>query len=208
MSDLAPQNLELTLLRHGRSRADDERVHEGRYDSPLTEVGVSQAEKLVAYWTKHPPGFECVVCSSLTRARRTAEIVGEALGLPVTPDDAWREFDNGPVAGLPFEEARQRYPASTFRHRFTPFTPDGGESDAAFERRIDGALENLFGSSYSKVLVVAHGGCLNVALRKLLCTQGDTAFSFGDTSFAQLVVSRASHGVRLVSLNRQPHLEL
>ena len=26
-------------MRHGRSRADDELVHEGRYDSPLTDVG-------------------------------------------------------------------------------------------------------------------------------------------------------------------------
>lgn len=31
--------IHLTLLRHGRSRADDEEVHEGRYDSPLTEAG-------------------------------------------------------------------------------------------------------------------------------------------------------------------------
>jgi len=31
--------LHLTLLRHGRSRGDDENVHEGRYDAPLTEVG-------------------------------------------------------------------------------------------------------------------------------------------------------------------------
>jgi 2,3-bisphosphoglycerate-dependent phosphoglycerate mutase len=201
------ETLELTLLRHGRSRADDERVHEGRYDSPLTEVGLAQAKKLAAYWTRNPPGFEHVVCSSLTRARRTAEIVGAALGLPVTPDDSWREFDNEPVAGLPFEEAERRYPAPAFRHRFTPFTPDGGESDAAFERRISEALEALFGSPYTRVLVVAHGGCLNVALRNLLRTQGDTGFSFGDTSFAQIIVSRASDGVRLVSLNRQPHLE-
>ena len=26
-------------MRHGRSRADDEMVHEGRYDSPLTDIG-------------------------------------------------------------------------------------------------------------------------------------------------------------------------
>ncbi len=31
--------LALTLMCHARSRADDEGVHEGRYDSPLTELG-------------------------------------------------------------------------------------------------------------------------------------------------------------------------
>lgn len=204
---MVPESLELTLLRHGRSRADDERVHEGRYDSPLTEIGVAQAQKLAAYWTENPPRFEYIVCSSLMRARRTAEIVGSALGLAVTPDDAWREFDNGPVAGLTFGEAKRRYPASAFHHRFTPYTPDGGESDAAFARRVDGALEQLFLSPHRRVLVVAHGGCLNVALRNLLRTQGATGFSFGDTSFARIIVSRTSDGVSLVSLNQQLHLE-
>lgn len=32
--------IELTLLRYGRSAADDKKVHEGRYDSPLTAVGL------------------------------------------------------------------------------------------------------------------------------------------------------------------------
>ena len=199
--------LELTLLRHGRSRADDEAVHEGRYDSPLTATGEAQAEKLAAYWREHPPGFERVVCSSLVRARRTAEIVGAALGLEVTPDDVWREFDNGPMAGLPYVEAKERYPEPAFRGRFERFTADGGESYAAFSRRISGALEGLVQSSYTKVLVVAHGGSLNVALRDLLHVPAQTSFAFGDTSFAEVTVSRGSDKVRLKSLDRTPHLE-
>jgi len=33
----------LTLLRHWRSLADDDGVHEGHFDSPLTEMGRAQA---------------------------------------------------------------------------------------------------------------------------------------------------------------------
>ena len=44
--------LKLTFLRHGRSLADDENVHEGSYDSPLTDVGFSQANKLAEKWVK------------------------------------------------------------------------------------------------------------------------------------------------------------
>ena len=203
---MTPSSLTLTLLRHGRSRADDERVHEGRYDSPLTEVGERQAAKLAAYWQQYPPGFERVVCSSLVRARRTAEVIGEALGLEVTPSDAWREFDNGPLAGLSFDEAERRYPEPMFRHRFEQYTPDGGEPYAATSRRISGALEQLVQSSYTNVLVVAHGGCLNVALRDLLRAPVLTSFAFGDTSFAEVTVARRSDQVGLLSLNRKPHL--
>ncbi len=53
---------------------------------------------------------------------------------------------------------------------------------------------------------MAHGGCLNVALRDLLKAPVQTAFSFGDTSFAEVTVSRGSDEVRLRSLNRTPHL--
>ena len=34
--------MQITLMRHGRSRADDEMVHEGRYDAPLTDIGRAQ----------------------------------------------------------------------------------------------------------------------------------------------------------------------
>ncbi len=59
----------------------------------------------------------------------------------------------------------------------------------------------------NRVLVVAHGGSLNVALRDLLGVPVQTSFAFGDTSFAEVVVSRDSDKVRLKSLNRTPHLE-
>ncbi|WP_412027616.1 phosphoglycerate mutase family protein [Deinococcus yunweiensis] len=39
----------MTILRHGRSRADDENVHEGRYDSPLNAEGQAQARALARY---------------------------------------------------------------------------------------------------------------------------------------------------------------
>ena len=58
----------LTLLRYGRSRADDEGVHEGRYDSPLSAQGQTQARALAAYWQAHPPGFDRLYCSTLARA--------------------------------------------------------------------------------------------------------------------------------------------
>ena len=42
--------IKITLLRHGRSSADDEGVFESRYDSELTAKGRQQAEELAAMW--------------------------------------------------------------------------------------------------------------------------------------------------------------
>lgn len=197
--------LHLTLLRHGRSRADDEGVHEGRYDSPLTEVGVAQARALAAHWRAHPPGFGRVVCSDLLRASETARIVGTALDLTPEPSSLWREWDNGPLAGMSRDEALAKYPIPAFRHDLDAFTAGGGESQAAIRARALLALEGVWQSGASRVLVVSHGGFLNTVLRELLGTSRGW-FAFGDTSFATVTLARTSHTARVTGVDLAPHL--
>lgn len=43
---------QINLVRHGRSRADDEMVHEGRYASPLTNVGKAQVHSRAEEWRR------------------------------------------------------------------------------------------------------------------------------------------------------------
>jgi 2,3-bisphosphoglycerate-dependent phosphoglycerate mutase len=198
-------DLHLTLLRHGRSRADDEGVHEGRYDSPLTDVGRAQAAALAAHWQQRPPGFELACCSTLARARQTAGIVTEALGIPLHPDDLWREWDNGPLAGLPHDEAQRRFPVPAFRHDPDPFTAQGGESQARVRARALLALERVWQSGASTVLVVSHGGFLNSVLRELTGAHRGW-FAFGDTGFTTLRLSRTSHTAVVTGVNLTPHL--
>ncbi|EYB66788.1 phosphoglycerate mutase [Deinococcus phoenicis] len=196
--------LHLTLLRHGRSRADDEGVHEGRYDSPLTAVGRGQAEALAAYWQAHPPGFEVAFCSTLARARQTAEIV-TAAKVPLYPDDLWREWDNGPLAGLPRAEALRRFPIPAFRHDLDPFTAEGGESRAAIRARALLALEGLWRAGANNVLVVSHGGFLNSVLCELTGAERGW-FAFRATGFATLTLRRDSPTALLTGVNLAPHL--
>lgn len=199
-------SLHVTLLRHGRSLADDLDIHEGRYDSPLTEVGRAQAEALAAYWKVHPPGFEQTYCSTLTRAHETAQIVSEALGVPLTPSELLREWDNGPLAGLKRAEALEKYPIPAFRHDFDRYTRDGGESQAAIRARALLALELIWQSGRSNVLVVSHGGFCNSLLRELTAAQRGW-FAFGDTAFATVRLDRGSHNVHITGVNLAPHLQ-
>ena len=92
--------IEISFMRHGRSRADDEKVLEGRYDSPLTEAGRTQAKARAEELRARGAGFDAIIASPLVRALETAEIVGKALGLEAEKDAGWTETDNGPLAGL------------------------------------------------------------------------------------------------------------
>jgi broad specificity phosphatase PhoE len=43
-------SISLTLLRDGRSQADDDQIFEGRHDAPLTEVQRRRAGKRANAW--------------------------------------------------------------------------------------------------------------------------------------------------------------
>lgn len=194
----------LVLLRHGRSRADDERVHEGRYDSPLTEVGRDQATRLAEHWRESGIRFDRIVCSSLVRARETAEIVATAIGVDLEVSDLWMEHDNGPLAGLTEDEANERFPPPPFRSRWALLTTSGGESTEGIHRRASEAVEALLNGDGERLLVVAHGGILNAAMRVLLGAARHSHFVFSDNGIAELAIDRDSENIRLVSLRRSP----
>src|SRR5581483_6290832 len=71
----------LLLARHGETDWNRERRWQGHADTPLNEAGRDQARALAASLRRDPP--VAVYSSDLARARETAEIVAQALRLPV-----------------------------------------------------------------------------------------------------------------------------
>jgi len=185
--------IRITLMRHGRSRADDEMVHEGRYDSPLTDVGRAQVRSRAEGWKSSGATFDVIVASTLVRASESAAIVAEALGVPVEHDPDWMELDNGPVAGLPFDVAAEKYPRPDFVNPFQPYAVSTGEGESRWDLvgRAARALQSVIRRGQGSYLVVAHGGVLNAAM---YCTLGSfpsprgggVEFDFGDAGFADI----------------------
>lgn len=186
-----------TFLRHGRSRADDENVHEGRYDSPLTEVGRAQVQARAQEFVQQHVHFDAIIASPLQRAHETAAMIGQALNVPVETDPDWMERDNGPLAGMPFDLAEERYPQASFRNPYE--SPHGAiESDWHLYCRAAGAVEKVIRRGAGHFLVVAHGGILNAALMGVVgaqpsANQQGIVFGFGDTGYARLRYSPAQH---------------
>lgn len=179
--------ISITFMRHGRSRADDEQVHEGRYDSPLTEVGRTQAQARASQWQAEGMRFDCIVASTLQRAHETAKIVAQALNAPLETDSDWMEIDNGPLAGVPFDAVEVRFP----KHPYEPFMGTG-ESDWEIHCRAVKAVQKIVRRGAGQYLVVAHGGILNAALRGIVGAQPNVNgqgiwFALGDTGYARAV---------------------
>ena len=150
--------LSFWFLRHGGTDWNAQGISQGNIDIPLNAVGVAQAR--AAAEKLRYRGIATIVASPLSRARVTAEFVGEALGLPVALDPDLREVSFGVQEG----QAMSGWFADWVNGAFTP---EGAETFAALRHRAVAAANRAIGQPPS-VLVVAHGALF----RSLRATMG------------------------------------
>jgi 2,3-bisphosphoglycerate-dependent phosphoglycerate mutase len=184
------EQIKIIFMRHGRSQADDEEVHEGWYDSPLTDTGREQVNKRAAYFKKRDIKFDTIISSPFLRAKESAAIVCEAIAAPIEFDEDWKEINNGPLAGMSREEAARKYPKPEFRNPYESFW-ELGEGDWEAYRRASRAVESVIRKGPGSYLVVAHGGILNHALRTIIGVQPPInwqgiIFPIGDAGFIRM----------------------
>jgi len=135
------------FLRHGETDWNARGISQGNVDIPLNATGLAQARS-AAERLRHR-GIASIVASPLSRARVTAEIAGEALGLPVAVDADLREVSFGVQEGQAMSGWFADWVAGSF-------TPDGAESFPQLRRRAVAAI-NRSTALPPAVLVVAHG---------------------------------------------------
>jgi probable phosphoglycerate mutase len=159
------------LIRHGESEGNREWRLQGQREYPMTERGHCQAEALarrLARWQ-----IAAVYSSPLRRARETAAVIAEALGLAVQVLPGVEEYDFGELSGLTWWEIQKRAPALAAavvsRSAEHPQYP-GEEGREAFRQRVCGALWGLREDHHGDtVAVVTHAGVIAVFLMDVLC---------------------------------------
>ena len=136
----------LLLVRHGETDWNAERRWQGHADVPLNARGLEQARGLAEQLAAEP--VDAIYSSDLSRARDTATVVGERLGVDVLVDVDLREIDVGPIEGLSAVEAGS-------------FVGWQGEPIEAHAERVLRAVQRIADRHPGqRVLVVTHGGSL------------------------------------------------
>ena len=154
------------VVRHGETQWNVEQRIQGQGDSPLTAVGLRQAEAIAARLARER--FDLLVASDLRRARQTAEAIARACGLPVAADPRLRERSFGRGEGMTYEEINRAWPGvfALTQESDADFVIPGGESRRQFHERIREAFAGLASDHAGKrIAVVAHGGVLAVLYR-------------------------------------------
>jgi probable phosphoglycerate mutase len=159
------------FVRHGETDWNVQGLIQGWTDTPLNEKGHRQARAVAQALMEVPdfsPEFNFVV-SPLQRARQTMGYIAEALSLEpqqIAIEPAVQELGFGVWEGKPFWELKASpvyppHPEDRYHWR-----PDGGESYADGQARIDTWLDTLD----RPTVVVAHGAigrCLVAEMARL-----------------------------------------
>jgi broad specificity phosphatase PhoE len=150
---------ELLLVRHGETAWNAERRFQGHADPPLNDVGRAQARALADELAAE--SVDAVYTSDLRRARETAAIVAERLGIEAVARPELREIDVGDWQGLTWEEIDQRHPEGRRRWDAEGHGWEGGETHEELGERVVGALREIVAAHpRGRVLVVGHGGTI------------------------------------------------
>ena len=153
----------LILVRHGESEWNRAGRIQGQVNSPLTDLGISQAIAISDYLSGIFLNQELEIYSSpLERAIQTAEIIAkgiDCLSSEVIIDERLNDFNLGEISGTyGWDKVAEIFPEQAQLRLQDPirFHPSGGESGAEFEARLRSLMEEMKGDDTTKLLV-SHG---------------------------------------------------
>lgn len=201
----------LYLVRHGQSDGNAEGRFGGHGPTPLSKLGVKQADATARMLAKE--GVNAIFSSDLLRAVQTAEPLSQLTGLPVNSTAAFRERNVGVLEGLTFDESKETFPKDYYAlvNRNVHHVITEGESYRHLLRRSTTELwEILRGHMGHRIAIYSHTGALCFLTLHMM------GAIRRDTKHAPWIVTsncgvnrfeiRGRNNVRILALNDTRHL--
>ncbi len=197
----------MLLVRHGQSTWNRDHRIQGQSDPPLSEEGRRQATRLGHRLAHHRlAGF---YSSDLKRARQTADLISEANGGHPSDRAGLREIYLGQWEGLNPDEIARRFPDAWAQWIAEPrwSVVPGGEGEAPFEKRVGAELDSILARhEHGDILVVTHGGVIQVALHRVVGRPNHGLFPFRIENASISVIEKRNGRFVVSRVNDTCHL--
>lgn len=144
------------LMRHGQTLFNTQSRVQGACDSPLTELGISQAKEVGDYFVREGITFEAVYSSTQERATDTAKLAGQTeqvTQLKGIKEMSFGIFEAQPEMLLP----NTRPGATSFEDLLVPY---GGEDIIKVGQRVHQTLVETMTNHERPCLFVSHGAAM------------------------------------------------
>lgn len=198
----------LCLVRHGETDWNVAHRIQGQIDTPLNTHGIEQAQ-LAARYLKGTH-LDAAYSSDLARARVTADAILADRGVAMQTDERLRERRYGIFQSLLYSEAEARHPElyARYRSRHPDCDIEGGESLQQLQDRVVACLCQIAREHLGQtVLVVTHGGVLDIAYRMVTGLSLTAPREFLISNAAVSIVRGDGENWRLERWNEAPDRE-
>lgn len=138
----------LYLMRHGQTLFNVNKKIQGWCDSPLTTLGIYQAQVASEYFKENNISFDFAYSSTSERASDTLEIVTD---IPYVREKGLKEWNFGTMEG----ESENLNPPLPYGDYFKQYD---GESEIEIRERVSNTLQEIMErKNHNVVLAVSHG---------------------------------------------------
>lgn len=172
--------MDIILVRHPKTVANEAHIIYGRTDYPYAEVGFKQytwvLEKINERYKKLKMTKDIKISiqsSPRERALKLATGIAESIQQQVEVNQQLAEMDFGIFEGLTMEEVMVKYPKAyqDFTFRFEESVIPEGESYSSFSERMDLFCDEIAQLEekgvVTELIVVSHGGVTRELLERL-----------------------------------------
>lgn len=153
--------MKVFIIRHGTTELNKRKKVNAQIDEPLIEESILEAQNAIQLI---PKSIKKIYSSPLIRAKKTANIIGEGLHIPVLVQNELTEINMGILAGKSWEEMgsgaelKQKHRTVQFDYRSY-----GGESLNEVKKRLLAFIKKIqIKHADNEVLIVTHGGIIRI----------------------------------------------
>ncbi|GGP15246.1 histidine phosphatase family protein [Oceanobacillus neutriphilus] len=158
--------ISVTLLRHGITKANQEKRYLGWTDVPLVPEEMERLRAAQDFGKQ----FDLCITSDLLRARQTADLLCPELERIEIKD--FREMNFGAWEMKTYEDLKRNASYRAWIDAPESQAPQDGESFLELQQRIDAGFQQLRQKAYRRqsknILLVAHGGVIRYLLTSLM----------------------------------------
>jgi len=201
--------MKIYLIRHGDADYDPAKRIQGRVDGNLSAKGIKQAELLGRRLQMY--NIRKIYCSSLTRVRQTAEIIGRHTGIDCEIRDELMEIFLGKWEGLDTEGRKALDPG--FYGKWERHTEDlpypGGECGEDVRKRSMKLIDHILDNNYSSTAVITSGGVIKILLSAFLDMRLERRFRIetGNCGISIVEYDYEGRQFKILAVNDTSHLE-
>ena len=196
------------LIRHGETVSNASGTFQGQTNSPLSDSGKFQAQRLAERLRKENINVDHLISSTLGRAIETAEYIAQAIECKLETEQGLQEINLGNWEGLRWDQISENFPelSDEYHQKWWTFKGHEGESWLEALERFNSTVAQLVDNYSDKnLMLVSHGGVIRLFVAKILGSSSPKPpLEISNTGITEVEI--ATDQMKLIRLNDHSHI--